>query len=726
MSDYFTSTSANDKDMEIRSSHGNGMTSHCQYQRVAQWSQASKDSASQGHKASNFDNAKGEDTCVSEREYLQVGNKSAKMKLVSISVNHESNSEYKNICSSNRSKLELKVDGHQSVGAVGGEREKNKVDKSCDTESLSSDTQSLDELPGASYQYENNGACCSLHSEDANSDWNNFPIYGINQQVQDTLHSSKTIGYDQRSVAFSACLPARDTTFDTRIVKFTTEELAERIAQETKSVKFIKCMPACLHDGTGSMLHIFSDRFKLRNTRMGLPTRGKEKMEYVDSDYLFHDHSLKAGLANMSHQLCKYSDHTSWKLCELENGYNDLAGNEVMRSRMKRRPMKVQRDCMLGDLKPSCLGIDNDETPPTNFGSRRQPFYNLFEGLTKLNVPESFHQIIDKAPNQSVHNAETKMKDAPELSPREIITADSTYLHKSRGTAFFEMLTVPKSHVQHHGYSQTSCTDSGTKFETLATRFSKSPARTETMSIDSYRMPKSHPVPISTRLNKDYLIHTLSNSNVASHPPIKSYCYAPFEAKLPDGSEIKKDASVSVTESINLGQVLSHVKRSNASNSYSSWLKRLRSNTSNSLRIKRLKVDDASSTIKPHQLFAEIVKPKTLSSSKMDGHKEHIPGKTKQLKGTIDSSPGVSDKEIKTWIGRWCTKNPETIQSQVIKAGSMIHGIESEEPSPEHHQGRQFPSIAALALMGRVMNNLRTRQFRRRGSSVVWNTEGLL
>lgn len=70
------------------------------------------------------------------------------------------------------------------------------------------------------------------------------------------------------------------------------------------------------------------------------------------------------------------------------------------------------------------------------------------------------------------------------------------------------------------------------------------------------------------------------------------------------------------------------------------------------------------------------------------------------------------------WIRRWSRNSRLTPPPPGQEA-------ETAEPLSENLQGSPFPSLAAMALVGKAMTNFRPCKFQRRGSSLVWNLEGL-
>lgn len=80
----------------------------------------------------------------------------------------------------------------------------------------------------------------------------------------------------------------------------------------------------------------------------------------------------------------------------------------------------------------------------------------------------------------------------------------------------------------------------------------------------------------------------------------------------------------------------------------------------------------------------------------------------------------ISAKSLNRWIGRWCQG------STPISHGAS--NVEKQTPkfnvTHDDLEG-QFPSIAAMAMMGRAMNKLRPCELQKKGPSVVWKTQGL-
>ncbi|XVF01083.1 hypothetical protein REPUB_Repub04eG0057000 [Reevesia pubescens] len=73
-----------------------------------------------------------------------------------------------------------------------------------------------------------------------------------------------------------------------------------------------------------------------------------------------------------------------------------------------------------------------------------------------------------------------------------------------------------------------------------------------------------------------------------------------------------------------------------------------------------------------------------------------------------------------SWIQRWCchramspNKKPEAV---------VLCKPQSSKATLDELQKKQFPSIAAMALMGKAINSFHPCEFRRRGSLILWST----
>ncbi|KAK8529935.1 hypothetical protein V6N13_102832 [Hibiscus sabdariffa] len=73
----------------------------------------------------------------------------------------------------------------------------------------------------------------------------------------------------------------------------------------------------------------------------------------------------------------------------------------------------------------------------------------------------------------------------------------------------------------------------------------------------------------------------------------------------------------------------------------------------------------------------------------------------------------------KSWIHRWCRQrsaSPDTKPEALVLCEQ-----ETSKETFDELQKKQFPSIAAMALMGKAMNGFHPCEFRRKGSLILWS-----
>ena len=91
-----------------------------------------------------------------------------------------------------------------------------------------------------------------------------------------------------------------------------------------------------------------------------------------------------------------------------------------------------------------------------------------------------------------------------------------------------------------------------------------------------------------------------------------------------------------------------------------------------------------------------------------------------------ESSPLDSVKENRDatlshpWIQRWCRN--EFASSLKKSKAVMDEKPRCQKGTTDKFQKKQFPSLAAMALMGKTMGVFQSCQFAKKGSSVVWNS----
>ncbi|KAL7585902.1 hypothetical protein Lser_V15G45743 [Lactuca serriola] len=130
--------------------------------------------------------------------------------------------------------------------------------------------------------------------------------------------------------------------------------------------------------------------------------------------------------------------------------------------------------------------------------------------------------------------------------------------------------------------------------------------------------------------------------------------------------------------------------------------------------IKRLKLTGSSllpKTSPENKLFTKVkVGPpsETAIAESSDRHNNNNNNNNKEVVGLSNA-----------WIQRWSSN-----QGQKSPVVERIEKGDCKVGPPEEDEKKQFPSIAAMALMGKAMSGFQQCKFQKRESFMVWNTKG--
>ncbi|XP_071730002.1 uncharacterized protein [Rutidosis leptorrhynchoides] len=263
----------------------------------------------------------------------------------------------------------------------------------------------------------------------------------------------------------------------------------------------------------------------------------------------------------------------------------------------------------------------------------------------------------------------------------------------------------------------------------------ESSADTDTMDFGCFKENHLSGVDLS-RPNKD----TIVESNLPFLPPLTMSKEKDTSRKrkieLPDmnveisalpaasTSSNKAEPCTSRTQSLDMNTLhlnLDHTSNSNSNecsntNLHSEpgnrWIKRLKLNSSSSLPYgtKISKLAEPSSNSKLNKFFAR-------------GFDKRLGEKSESIVGECsvksDSSSECKDVMLShSWIKRWS-------RNQNQKSLETLDTCKADDPkfANDETQKKQFPSIAAMALMGKAMTGFQQCKFQKKESFVVWNTK---
>ncbi|CAL0329243.1 unnamed protein product [Lupinus luteus] len=199
-----------------------------------------------------------------------------------------------------------------------------------------------------------------------------------------------------------------------------------------------------------------------------------------------------------------------------------------------------------------------------------------------------------------------------------------------------------------------------------------------------------------------------------------------------------RETSTSITHSLYVEHLLSHAdghamsKSSNSTlgpDSSSRWVKRLKlcpPSPANGTR--SATIEETSLYGKVNNIFSKMKGNKTSLEPKMAYHAEVQMVPDLCATGSTNGNSSYT-KENKTaaitlshpWIRRW-SRNHDVSPQKRHELAELRKPKSSN--TLEEFQKKQFPSIAAMAMMGKVMNCLNPSEFMKKGPVVVWNVKG--
>ncbi|CAL9036878.1 unnamed protein product [Musa banksii] len=275
---------------------------------------------------------------------------------------------------------------------------------------------------------------------------------------------------------------------------------------------------------------------------------------------------------------------------------------------------------------------------------------------------------------------------------------------------------------------------------TTATR-KESSANTETMDIEVCQTRSSLIGMIADRQRKDLVCLNVMKPHYPLASPIKRTVSQHATAASLDktGGVSNRELSTSRSESIDAHQIISQVQMYEILNSssiadklmeaepYGKWHKRLGPHPyAFGHRSKRMKIRDGPTGAEMCRLSSNVHNDNTSSSDLMKcPEKQQSFDRAKNSPSIPEFCCGLSAKTTWYWIERWCHRSPQRAKAQASAATTALSKPRSPKVVPEYFEGKELPSIRALALMGKAMNNSRKGEFQRRGSSVVWHMEDL-
>ncbi|OEL30751.1 hypothetical protein BAE44_0008235 [Dichanthelium oligosanthes] len=563
-------------------------------------------------------------------------------------------------------------------------------------------------------------------SEDPSSDWSHFPMFEINRKIDNILNPRR------RSALGPASLNLNLST--SHVMALSSQEYrinSHRIADENMEM----CKPA-----RGFASHI-EDPAGLNSDPSGQRLK-RQLLDTMSCSCSKDDNSSDCPIdeQHTSH----YSAKAKHELPCASNEKNTFAGNNNNRivasafHNLKTRGSAVhkqQNDAEAMFCAP-VLGRGFQSEPTTISNNSKKDGGN-FHATYKSHGKAVSSSLL---PHEQQHLKTQRTKSATNLKgcmlPDQIA---NELIEKSKSTG--EMLTHgPKSKEMYTGSGKSSgfgvCMYGTNIGSQLFGAQNQSSAKTETLYSDTLIWSKSSAGIASLSAQKDYVcpdeakcehLATLSQRGDLGYSKDDEFHNVNENHDVSSKATIaSKQSCMPGTRITNLDLILSQMSRMR--NQVSSgivqqpigaepsdrWLKRLHISDPDIPFSKRQKIGDSPPLGQTNCLF-DMALPCNKIGVEMIGHAKEdqcLDEGNNELQDKQKRSP-VPAKSMSSWIGRWCQGGTSVFHED---RGQGRQATKPDQPS-EELEG-QFPSIAAMAMMGRVMNKLRPCEHQKKGPFV--------
>uniref|UniRef100_A0A0D9V4A0 Uncharacterized protein n=1 Tax=Leersia perrieri TaxID=77586 RepID=A0A0D9V4A0_9ORYZ len=602
-------------------------------------------------------------------------------------------------------------------------------------------------------------------TENLSSEWSHFPMFEINRKIDSILNPKRSAFVTSSEKIFVPKKSVKINMSTSNVMAFSSKEYqlhAHRVTDENRQCKSTRGMLCHLDNYTGLNSDHAGKRLKGHlsteescscskdETDSSVPSADNHRANNHIPNLKNSPHwSLKNSSAHLASKIENQAVEGSalehklgaYGVCKKQRQLEEVALHEpALRRESEIKPVQTTVTAKEGD------SLQVQTTAVTN---GHHVFANLLQGDQK-NLNE---HIVDSALNltefcklpDATDNAVT-MKSKDDALAQGKRTENRLSNNKRKGPCLFEMLTQP---IKSHAKCSKDPTPSGKSYGNMASclleaqkQFS---TKTDTLYSEAQHASKSTAGFASASIQKDsgYAASAKTEQFVTSSMKGVSSCGKGNEAVNTSAEHQNlypaatcannEDWSMSKTSSMNIDLVLFQISgmRNPIPNDLNEppvcpdpsekWLKRLQHDTSSSHVpcSKKSKVGDGPMAGGACTEFGEVFNCGSNSSDVI----KHVENKL-MCKGFIDQqseegSP-MPAKSLNRWIGRWCRGG-----TPVFHGISNIERQEDKSDMPLDRLESQFPSIAAMAMMGRAMNKLRPCELQKRGPSVVWRTEGL-
>ncbi|CAD6332936.1 unnamed protein product [Miscanthus lutarioriparius] len=574
-----------------------------------------------------------------------------------------------------------------------------------------SETYSIHKLSELPLDFQNLGS-----SDDPSPDWSHFPMFEINRKIDSILNRKR------RSSALGPA-PLNLNVSASQVMALSSQEYmmhSHQIADENMDT----CKPA---EGFASRIEdpagLNSDPSgpKLKGQLLDTMSCSCSKDDNNSADCPIDEQHTSHYFANSKHELPSVSNKKKFKFAG--NNHNRIVASAAHNLKTRRSAVHKQQSAAEAMFCAPVLGSEFQNEPITisNIGKKDgENFHEMYKSHGKAVscslLPYEHHCHLKTQRTESAGNL--KVCTLPDQTANKL-TEKSNGKSSSFGVCMY-----------------------GTNIGSRLFGAQNQSSKTETLHSDTLIGSKSSAGIASLPAQKDYGCSDEAKSEQLAAPSKRGdsgYSKEDGTHNVNEGHDYSSKATIGSKQSCmpgtgitNLDLLLSQMSRMR--NQISSgiiqppigaepsdrWLKRLQLDISDPDMpgSKRPKVGDSPPLRQRDRSFDMALPCNRTDTGAIDRVKEDQSlDEGKKLQEKQERTP-ILEKSVNSWIGRWCQGGTPVYHEdpgqgrQATKPGRLSEELEG-----------QFPSIAAMAMMGRAMNKLRPCEHQKKGPFVVWKTD---
>ncbi|XP_074589953.1 uncharacterized protein LOC141845850 isoform X2 [Curcuma longa] len=581
-----------------------------------------------------------------------------------------------------------------------------------------------------SINQENTSICHHFNTEGVFSEEMHFPMHLINQKMKNMINRKKRLEFNRVASRFAQShSPLRKHTLGSYPTEFAAKEpslgaqdMPQSSGKEFDLCEASKAFQIFQDEFTASISQSAAEKFESPTTNLSTVYSNNKKVS-TQSHHVF-EHPIQADVTNVNrmHNLHNFVGQSRFTGSEAKAGSKVASSIRSSWSRKKSESMKAigasWQDMHDNLNSANAYGNPNSGTH-TNGGSAASALG--FWLMRKMDTE------LSQGKNTMVDSTETAQMNCANLFEMFTLPAISMRPGKQEGDLPFINLSSMRN--EDDGFENETYT-----METRKICYSKIDA----VQVDACPVTSS-PTPagmISDRPQKDLERTNLIKHHALSAFPIKQAMVRHAASSDRRCSTSNEELNVSKTGSKDVVQVVTHAQRSIEPNSvyvvensimpkhHNKWLKRLRPRTSDFFGNKRTNIGVDPMSADVFSLSSDLGSYKIPSPGMNKNPKEQLISLgTNKSPSALECSNEPSVNEKQYWIKRWCCESCQKVESHKNISTPGLCEPEIPQSSLDNFEDKQFPSIRAMALMGRAMNSLQPPKFQRKGSIMLWNDE---